>query len=110
MFLLFANAAEGQPPPGMDFFTQLLLFSPILLIFLWLMMRPQQRQEEKQRKMIDSLEKNDRVMTVGGIIGAVHLVDKEHNEIVLKVDDGNGTKIRFVLSAVLNVLPKEDRS
>jgi len=108
-FSLFAQAAEGgaAPPPGPNFLMQLILFSPLILIFLWLMMRPQQRQEEKMRKMLDALEKNDRVMTVGGIIGSVHIVDKEHNEIVLKVDDGNGTKIRFALSAVHTVLPKE---
>ena len=104
-FSLFAEGAAGQGGP--DFFTHLIFFLPILLIFLWLMMRPQQRREEQRRKMIEGLEKNSRVMTVGGLIGIVHLVDKEHNEVVLKVDDGNGTKIRFVLDAVHAVLPKE---
>ena len=105
-FALFAQAAEGQPGPGgLD---SLFLFLPLILIFLWFfMLRPQQRQEEKMRKMIGGLEKNDRVLTVGGLIGTIHIIDKEHNEVVLKVDDGNGTKIRFVLSAVHAVLPKE---
>ena len=108
-FSLFAQAADGDAvqPPGPGFLGTLILFLPFVLILLWLMMRPQQRQEERRRKMLDALEKNDRVMTVGGIIGTVHIVDKEHNEIVLKVDDGNGTKIRFALSAVHTVLPKE---
>ena len=107
-FSLFAEGAAGQgAPAGPDFLTHLMFFLPVILIFLWFMMRPQQRQEEKRRKMIDSLNKNDAVMTVGGLIGTIHLVDKEHNEVVLKVDDGNGTKIRFVLDAVHTVLPKE---
>ena len=108
-FLLFAQVAEvpERQGGGPDFLMQLILFSPIILIFLWLMMRPQQRQEERLRKMINALEKNDRVLTVGGLIGTVHIIDKEHNEVVLKVDDGNGTKIRFVLSAVHTVLPKD---
>ena len=108
-FSLFAEAAApGAPQQGPDFLTQLLLFSPVILIFLWFMMRPQQRQEEKRRKMVDSLNKNDTVMTVGGLIGTIHLVDKEHNEVVLKVDDGNGTKIRFALDAIHAVLPKTE--
>ena len=108
-FSLFAVAADGaaDQPQGPGFLGMLLLFLPFVLILMWLMMRPQQRQEERLRKMLNALEKNDRVMTVGGLIGTVHIVDKEHNEIVLKVDDGNGTKIRFVLSAVHAVLPKE---
>ena len=110
-FLLFAQAAEGPAgpaAPGQGTWDSLFLFLPLILIFFWFfLLRPQQKQEEKQRKMIDSLEKNDRVLTVGGLLGTIHHVDKERNEVVLKVDDGNGTKIRFVLSAVHTVLPKE---
>ena len=87
------------------------LMLPAVLIFIWLfMMNPQKKQEERLRKMLDSLEKNDRVMTVGGVIGTVHNIDKEQNEIVLKVDDANNTKIRFHLTAVSTVVPKENSS
>lgn len=71
------------------------------------MLNPQKKQEERMRNMLNSLEKNDKVMTVGGVIGTVHSVDKEQNEIVLKVDDANNTKIRFHLTAVNTVFPKE---
>jgi len=106
-FSLFAEGAAGQGAPEPGIWTNLIFFLPLILIFMWFMMRPQQRQEEKRRKMIDSLNKNDAVMTVGGLIGTIHLIDKEHNEVVLKVDDGNGTKIRFVLDAIHAVLPKD---
>ena len=81
---------------------------PALLVFLWLfMVSPQKKQEERLRKMLNSLGKNDKVMTVGGLIGTVHIIDKEQNEIVLKVDDTNNTKLRFHLTAVSTVFPKE---
>ena len=81
---------------------------PAILLFLWFfMVSPQKKQEERLRKMLASLEKNDKVMTVGGLIGTVHAIDKEQNEIVLKVDDANNTKIRFHLTAVSTVFPKE---
>jgi preprotein translocase subunit YajC len=81
---------------------------PAILIFLWLfLVSPQKKQEERLRKMLNSLEKNDKVMTVGGLIGTVHTIDKEQNEIVLKVDDTNNTKLRFHLTAVSTVFPKE---
>ena len=79
-----------------------------IIFFVWIfMMNPQKKQEERLRKMIDSLEKNDRVMTVGGLIGTVHSIDKEQNEIVLKVDESNNTRVRFHLTAVNAVFPKE---
>ncbi|MDR0337134.1 MAG: preprotein translocase subunit YajC [Planctomycetaceae bacterium] len=97
----------ASPPPGGGFGV-ILFVLPFFFIFYWFfMLRPQQKQEEQQRKMLNSLEKNDRVLTVGGIIAAVYAVDKEKNEIVLKVDDSNGTKIKFQLSAVLTVFPKD---
>ena len=102
--LIFFAQGDGGGS-GMLFFV--MLFG--ILIFLWLfVMSPQKKQEERLRKMLDSLEKNDRVMTVGGLLGTVHAVDKEQNEIVLKVDDANNTKIHFNLTAISTVFPKED--
>jgi preprotein translocase subunit YajC len=107
-FPLFAETSETSSSSGDGGFGMLFMMLPFFLILYWLfMLRPQQKQEEKQRKMMNSLDKNDRVMTVGGIIAAVHSVDKEKNEIILKVDDSNGTKIKFHLSAVSTVFPKD---
>ena len=107
--ILFAQgdvpAAQQGDGSGMFF----ILMIPLLLVFIWLfVMNPQKKQEERLRKMLDSLEKNDRVMTVGGLIGIVHNIDKEQNEIVLKVDEANNTKVRFHLTAVSTIFPKEN--
>lgn len=101
--ILFAQ----QQPEGNGFFFFFVMLS-ILLVFLWLLfMNPQKKQEERLRQMLNALEKNDKVMTVGGLIGTVHSIDKEQNEIILKVDDANNTRIRFHLTAVNTVFPKE---
>ena len=102
-FMLFA-----QDAPVGDPFPWLLVMLPAVLVLMWfLMVSPQKKQEQRLRNMLNSLEKNDRVMTVGGLIGTVHSIDKEENEIVLKVDDANNTKVRFHLTAVNAVFPKE---
>ena len=109
--VLFAEAQAPAPPGGggeggnMMFF---ILMLPAVLLLLWFMMaNPQKKQEERLRQMLNALEKNDKVMTVGGLIGTVHSIDKEQNEIVLKVDDSNSTRIRFHLTAVNTVFPKD---
>ena len=103
--IFFAQVEAPQGGGGnMLFFIML----PVILVFLWLfMMSPQKKQEERLRKMLNSLEKNDKVMTVGGLIGTVHSIDKEQNEIVLKVDEASNTKLRFHLTAVGTVFPKD---
>ena len=57
--------------------------------------------------MVQGLEKNDRVRTIGGILGTV--VDIKDNEITLKVDESNNTKIRVLTGAVAENLSKTER-
>ena len=103
--IFFAEVQPGSDPGPFPWF---LVMIPAVLLFMWfLMVSPQKKQEERLRTMLNSLEKNDKVMTVGGIIGTVHAVDKEQNEIVLKVDDTNNVKVRFHLTAVNMIFPKE---
>ena len=101
--ILFADAPQGDG--SMMFF---ILMLPVFLIIMWfLIASPQKRQEQRLRDMLNSLEKNDRVMTVGGLIGTVHSIDREQNEIVLKVDEATNTKVRFHLTAVNTLFPKD---
>jgi len=108
--ILFADAQmpaqpEGGGGDGMFLFFIML---PAILIFLWLFMaNPQKKQAERLQKLLNSIEKNDKVMTVGGLIGTVHTVDRDQNEIVLKADDANNVRLRFHLTAISTVFPKE---
>lgn len=113
---LLAQAAGGSggaagggdaAQPGSPGITSFLF--PILLMFgiMWfLVIRPKQKEEAKHRQLVDELKKGDRVYTYGGIIGKV--MDIRDREIVLKVDDGNGTRIHFVKGAVKGVLRDDD--
>ena len=61
------------------------------------------RKDKKQRQqLLDNLKKNDRVMTIGGMIGSV--VSTTPEEVVLKVDESANVKITFVRSAIKTVL------
>lgn len=87
-------------------FTMFLWMGPILILMWFLMIRPQQREEDRRRKMVDSLKKGDKVYTVGGIIGTVYAVDREKKEITLSVDDN--AKVKFLISAVAAILSDDD--
>jgi preprotein translocase subunit YajC len=62
------------------------------------MLREPRRKQKPHEKMVRALKKNDKVRTIGGVIGIV--VDIKEDEIVLKVDESNNTKIRIVPSAI----------
>ena len=108
--VFFANVPQPADGGGGDGSSLFLFFVmlPAFLILMWfLLANPHRKQEERLRKMLNSIEKNDKVMTVGGVIGTVHSIDREQNEIVLKVDESNNTRIRFHLTAVNTIFPKD---
>ena len=102
-FLLFAQEAPQAPPQGPNFQILLLLGCGIFFFF-FMMSLPQKREKKRWNDMVEALKKNDRVLMSCGIIGKVHSVQKEKNEIVIKVDDDSNTKMTFSLGAVSRIL------
>jgi len=82
-----------------------LIFIAVIFVVMFLMFREPRRRQKQQQKMVQSLKKNDKVRTVGGIIGTI--VDIKGDEIVLKVDEANNTKIRVLASAIGKTLESE---
>ena len=63
-------------------------FLPIVLIFVvfyFLIMRPQQKQEKDRQLMLKNLNKNDEVVTSSGIHGTI--VNLKDKTIIVRVDD-----------------------
>jgi preprotein translocase subunit YajC len=81
------------------------LFLPLLILMFFLFFRAPQKQKQQRKKLEQSLEKNDKVLTIGGIIGTI--VDLKDDEITLKVDESNNTKIKVRRSAIGKNLSKE---
>jgi preprotein translocase subunit YajC len=75
-------------------------------MYLILFREPRKKQKQLQQ-MVKSLKKNDKVRTIGGILGTV--VDIKDDEIILKVDESNNTKIRVVASAIGKNLTSEGK-
>ena len=99
-------AQEGGTPPagaeGPVWLPQLVMFGSIALIFYFLLIRPQQKQEKARRAMLDSMKKKDRVVTSGGLLGTV--IDLRDDEVVVKVSENPDVKVRVRRSSVVEVL------
>ena len=89
----------------------LLRWLPLILLFVIMyvfLMRGPRKQQKEQKQMIQTLKKNDRVRTIGGIFGTV--VDVRGDEVVLKVDEANNTKIRISTVAIARNLSSEEKT
>ena len=85
-------------------FSILTLWLPIGLLFYFLLIRPQRREQSRRQGMLNAIKKNDRVITAGGIYGVVTNVHREADEVTIKVDEATNTKLRMTLASVARVL------
>ena len=99
--------APAPAPTGSGPFTVVMMTFVLLIVMWFLIVLPKKSQDKQAQKLIDSIKINDKVMTTAGIIGIVTSVDKEGGEVVLRVDDSTGAKIRFALGAICFVFNKE---
>ena len=98
--------AEGAQAPAADnspFNLPFLIPAALFLVIWWfVLMRPQQQDRKKRQVLLDSLKKNDRVVTNSGMIGTVANISGDGKEITLKF--GENVRIPFLRSAVERVL------
>ncbi len=102
--------ADDAPKPAADSTTLLLQFLPFVAIgvlFYFLMIRPQRREQSRRQTMLDAVQKNDHVVTIGGVYGVVTNVHREADEVTLKVDEATNTKLRVTLSSIARVIREE---
>ena len=84
----------------------LIQFAPILIlvvIFWFLIFRPQQKRLKAQQAMLSAIKRGDTVVTTGGIVGKVtKAVDGED----LEVEIATGVKVKLVRGMVADVRSK----
>jgi preprotein translocase subunit YajC len=100
-----ADGADGANPPGASgLFSFLPAVLMAIMLYFFLILRPEQRKQAAHRAQIESLKKNDRVVTIGGLYGVVMSVQRESDEVTLKIDEANNTKIRVTLASISRVM------
>ena len=96
----YAQAAGASDPTG-----GLMGLLPLILMFmvLWfLMIRPQMKRAKEHKALLEGLQKNDEVLTQGGIVGKVVSISDAY----VTVEVATNTQIIVQKQAIGAVLPK----
>ncbi len=94
-----AYAQSGAAPnPLMQFLPLVLL----VILFYFMLIRPQMKRSKEHRNMLDSLAKGDEVVTSGGLAGKVANI----GEAYVTVEIAENVVIKVQKSAISSVLPK----
>src|SRR5205809_5153703 len=94
------NGAAGAPNSMLGPLLQFLPLLPMVVIFYFLLIRPQQQRQKQADQMLKALKKGDRVVTTGGIIGTVIGIDDAKATLRIAED----TKVEFTKSSIVQVL------
>lgn len=82
-------------------------FTPLILIFVFFylfLIRPQQKKTKAHQKLLNSLKKDDKVITAGGIYATVSAV-RDNNIVELKI--ANGVYVQVARQSISSVVLKE---
>ena len=94
-----APAGGVGSDPGL---INILFLGGFVLIFYFLLIRPQNKRRKEHQALVTGLSKGDEVVTAGGVVGLITKVEDDF----VKVQVGDGVEMRIQKSAVGATLPK----
>ncbi|NBS23229.1 MAG: preprotein translocase subunit YajC [Altererythrobacter sp.] len=97
MFEILAAAATADAPPA---WIQWLPIIGMILIFWFLIIRPQMKRQKEHQQKIEAIKKGDQVVTAGGLVGKVHKVDDTYVEL----DIAQGVRVKAVKSTIGDII------
>ena len=99
-FVILSAAAGGAG--GSAFFVQLFPLLLIFVVFYMFLIRPQQKRAKDHEAKINAVQKNDDVVTAGGLMGKVTKVADDYVE----VEIAPNVRVKAVKSTIANVQPR----
>jgi len=102
---VIVSAAVGGAG-GSAFFVQLFPLLLIFVVFYLFLIRPQQKRAKAHEAKIAAVQKNDEVVTAGGLMGKVTKVADEYVE----VEIAPNVRVKAVKSTIANVQPRNAKA
>ncbi len=95
------GAPMRQAPSGGAMLTSLIPFALIFVVFYFLLIAPQRKQQKELERMLAALKKGDRVVTSGGLHGTIVEFKEADRTVVLEI--AQGVRVTVSRSAVTTV-------
>ena len=102
---MIATVGAEQGSTGMMLLTTILPFALLIVVFYFILIRPQRKRDKQTQKMRNNIQVGDEIITVGGIVGLV--VSLKEDTLVLETG-GDRSKIRIKRWAVQENLTVHD--
>jgi preprotein translocase subunit YajC len=101
---MMGAGGTGQPQGG----NPILGFLPLILIIFimyFLMIRPQAKRQKEHKAMLEAIQKGDKVLTSGGIVGTIAGIKENEGLLIVKIAEN--VKIEISKNSISQVLKKK---
>ncbi len=105
MFVTPAYAQAAGGAGAADILTSLAPILILIVIFWFLIFRPQQKRMKAHQAMLSAIRRGDTIVTTGGLVGKVSKVVENED---LEVEISQGVKVKVVRSMVSDVRSKSE--
>ncbi|MEI8135582.1 MAG: preprotein translocase subunit YajC [bacterium] len=100
--IILAAQPAGQESSGAGSLSTVVMFGSIILVFYFMMYRPQRKRQKEREALMSKMDKGDKVILSGGIHGTISSI--EDTTMLVQISDS--TKIRVEKGSVSTVIPK----
>ena len=94
-----ATAAQDAAAPG---FEGLIFPIALIIIFYFLLIRPQQKRNKKHKELVSDSKKGDEIVTSGGLLGKI----TEVGDHFITLEIGPNMSVKVMKSSISSVMPK----
>ena len=92
LFILLQAAGQAaQEPTGMQKYSSLIFIILLVVVFWLFFIRPQSKKAKEEQKYRESLQKGDKVVTIGGLHGKV--VEVKDTTVIISLSPNNEVEV-----------------
>ena len=105
------GAGEPEKPTGLfsGMGGLMLPIMLVLMVYLFLMVFPNRKEQKRVNALMANMKKNDRVLTNSGIKGTIVNVQKDSPWVTLRIDESTNAKMQILRSSISRVISEDDK-
>jgi len=106
MFFISDAYAQGAPAGAEPSWMPLVVITIMMVVFYFLLIRPQAKRQKEVKAMIDALAKGDEVVTAGGVVGRITELGEQYLTLQVASVGDKPVALSVQRTAVQTLLPK----
>jgi preprotein translocase subunit YajC len=80
----------------------------LFLLFYFIFILPEKRKKKDEKRMMSTLKKNDRIVTIGGIHGTIVAAPADSKVVTIRFDESSNARVKVNRTAIATVVSDKE--